>query len=378
MLKKSVISVAIVAIFSVSNVYAWGLTDLVGVGMQAGGKLVGASVEKATEAKPDPEAEAARKREDERVATEHYQKLSEEIEAKPGLRPIEREKLILSLQGGKVLTEKIKYATDCAEEKRKEERDKLFTPSGAVGAVGNASLNQVVANVNVSNAVTRSVSNGVAIVQVDKGIKVGASGMADVMSHSEQVSSRDASHVMSVKDAFSPDLGKSVFIEFVGSPSATTQFKKLLAARGHHLVDSKDQADVVYLAEGEFTVPDTKLYSGISNDAGELLENPSLTLPTPEKKLTGGLKLGLTKFMVAMAQVDTQALPDTVLPHEGMYLQKVLMVIARQPKGEKETRFSVSKSAETETLEGAKMVSLTTTELFDRLGLSDTDTGKKQ
>lgn len=72
MFQKSVISVAIVAMFSVSNVYAWGLTDLVGVGMQAGGKLVWAGVEKATEAKPDPEAEAARKREDERGKTQPH------------------------------------------------------------------------------------------------------------------------------------------------------------------------------------------------------------------------------------------------------------------------------------------------------------------
>ena len=59
-------------------------------------------------------------------------------------------------------------------------------------------------------------------------------------------------------DAFSPDLGRKLYVEFVGSPKETQRLRELLAWRGHTIVAGKEEAEVAYLIEGEYVVPETR------------------------------------------------------------------------------------------------------------------------
>ncbi len=419
MFNKKLIATTIVATLLTTNVYAWGIGDLVGVGVQLGGKLIGAGIDKVSDSMRDPEAEAAQKREDERKAAAAFQKMVENIETTPNLRPIEREKLIISLQKQQQWAEQMQSLVEQSEAKQKIERDKIFTTSGFLGVVGEATINQATANVAVQNAAVMAsnpvyraqlkaqnevvyrkadveVAAGipqaktkVALAQADVAMKAGASGtLAAVAIHSQQTDAQasqdnpgvdhqeqivqgNESRVTASKDAFMLDTGKALFVEFVGSTSKTQRLEKLLSNHGYHLVSVKEQADVIYLVEGEYSIPETKLYTGFSTDVGALMENPSMTLPVPEKKLSGSVSLGLSKFMIAMARAEGQQVPNEPLPQEGVYKQQVLVVIARQPKGGKETRFSVLKNIESAELNGVKMADSAIAELFDDLGLLD-------
>lgn len=382
MFKKSVISVAIVAMFSVSNAHAWGLTDLVGVGLQAGGKLIGAGIDKASDAMRNPEAEAAQKREEERKAAEEFKKVADEIEAKTGLRPIEREKLVLSMQQSKEFAAQMQSLVAQSEEQQKAERDKIFTTSGFLGVIGSAAANQAVVHTAVNDpaamkkigqvedaANKASTASAVATVLDTGKEKTAAGGASSVPVATTTRQSNGDLVAATAPDALSIDLGKAVFIEFVGSPSNTLVFEKVLTEHGHHLVSSKEQADVVYVIEGEYAVPETKMYSGLMKDLGGMLENPSEVLPVPEKKLSGSVSKGLSSFMLAVAKAQGQKVPDVPTREDGVYAQRVLLVMARQPKVGKESRYSILKKVESKNLDGVKMGGDAVKELFLNLGL---------
>lgn len=382
MLKKSLIAAAVVATLSVSQVYAWGLTDLVDVGLQAGGKLVGAGIDKASDAMRNPEAEAAQKRDEERKAAEEFKKVADEIEAKPGLRPIEREKLVLSMQANKEWAAQMQSLVAQSEEKQKAERDKIFTTSGFLGVVGSAAATQVAVHTAVNDpAVMKKIgqvedaankaATAAAVANVlDTGKDKITAGGASSVPVATTTRQSNGEHVLATApDALSIDLGKAVFIEFVGSPSNTQVFEKVLTEHGHHLVSSKEQADVIYVVEGEYAVPETKMYSGLLKDLGGLLENPSEVLPVPDKKLSGSVSKGLSSFMVAVAKAQGQKVPDVPTREDGVYAQRVLLVMARQPKGGKESRYSILKKVESKNLDGAKMGGDAVKELFLNLGL---------
>lgn len=399
-----------------------------GAGIQVGGKLIGAGIDKATDAMRDPEAEAAQKREEDRKAAVAFQKMADDIETKPNLRPIEREKLILSLKQQKQWLGQMEALVKESEARQRAERDKIFTTAGLMGVVGDVATNAAAGYVAVkyadamaknpiyrakikaeNEAVYRKANAQVAagipqakarvgMAQADMAMKVGATGtLAAIATPPLQTEQADTSvsqagyrvqdnpnadengvvnqtndkQPIASKDAFMLDADKAIFVEFVGSPSTTLSLEKLLTKRGYRLVNSKEQADVIYLVEGEYSIPETKLYKGFSTDVGALIENPSKAIPAPEKKLSGSVSLGLSKFMIAMAKAEGQQVPNDPLPQEGVYKQEVLVVIARQPKGGKETRFSVLKNIESAELNGVKMAGSAIAELFDDLGLLD-------
>ncbi|PJF46097.1 MAG: hypothetical protein CUN48_15530, partial [Candidatus Thermofonsia Clade 3 bacterium] len=142
---KKLIAANIVAALCATNAYAFGIGDIVSIGIQAGSKIVGAAVdaglEKVKESMRDPEAEAREKAEQERKIAEAFQKQVDEIEAKPGLRPIDREKLVLTLRRQQEWAKQIQAFVEQAEARQKAERDKIFTASGFLGVVGEAALN---------------------------------------------------------------------------------------------------------------------------------------------------------------------------------------------------------------------------------------------
>ena len=180
------------------------------------------------------------------------------------------------------------------------------------------------------------------------------------------------------KDAFMPDLGRKIYVEFVGSPSETQFLKNRLQAMGHTLVESREEAEVVYLVEGEYYIPGTKRYEGVTMSLGELLESPEKAIPEPSKKLSGGLAAGVSKLMMLAAAGQGQNIPAGAAPKEGVYQQETLLVIARQPKDGKETRFSVVKSVESADLLGAKLAAQTRDDIYAALGLSEAGAPSEQ
>jgi preprotein translocase subunit YajC len=446
-MKKQLVATSIIAVFSATNAHAFGLGDIVSIGIQTGTKVIGAAVDagvdKVKESMRDPEAEAREKAEQKRKLAEAFQKQADEIEAMPNLRPLDREKMILILRNQQKWAQQMQSFAAEAEARQKAERDKIFTASGFLGVVGKAALNtpsmavaradamtkdpvwraeqrmrneavfaqadaQVAAGIpqaksrvvlaqadmlqksGINEAGTKAVMNTADamteahITKQDLGTVAGAAANAKEdasrgttatadagQTQSEAVDAGAAAASASPKDAFTPDLGRKLYVEFVGSPSETEKLKTRLRAMGHTLVESKDEAEVVYLMEGEYSIQENRLHDGVTLSIGDLLETPDKPIPTPKKKLTGTLSLGLSKLMLGVAAAQGAQVPNGAIPQEGVYPQESLLVIARQPKGGKETRFHVLKHIESEILDGAGLAKTSRDELYAALGMSE-------
>jgi hypothetical protein len=446
-MKKQLVTTSIIAVFSATNAHAFGLGDIVSIGIQAGTKVIGAAidvgVDKVKESMRDPEAEAREKAEQKRKLAEVFQKQVDEIEAMPNLRPLDREKLILVLRNQQKWAEQMQSFAAEAEARQKAERDKIFTGSGFLGVVGEAALNtpsmvMARADAMTKNPVWRAeqrMRNEAVFAQADAQAAAGTPqtkarvvlGQADVLQKSgineagtkavmsaadaitethmtkqdletaagaagnakeeasrgttatadagqsqrEAADAGAAAVSASPKDAFTPDLGRKLFVEFEGSPTETEKLKTRLRTMGHTLVESKDEAEVVYLIEGEYSIQETRLHDGVTLSIGELLETPDKPIPTPKKKLTGMLSLGLSKLMLGAAAAQGAQVPNGTISQEGVYLQESLLVIARQPKGGKETRFHVLKHIKSEVPDGAGLAKTSRDELYAALGLGE-------
>lgn len=430
--------VAAIAAFSVTNAHAFGLGDLVSIGVQVGSKVVhsagSAVADKIKDSMRDPEAEAAKKREEEQRIAQQFQKAAEEIEARPGLTSLQRERLVLMLQKQYEQAQAIRGFVEAAEARQREERDKIFTTAGFMGVVGEAAMNtptvvmakaDMMVQAGIPQAKSRAaiaqadalMATGIpqakgklAMAQADAVMKAGtpqagtklAMAQADAMAGNgispgtnqalaeavaqakEQNNNapQDATapetaataipetQVAQTGDAFSPDLGKKLYVDFVGTPTKTAELRRLLADRGHLLIDKPEEADVAYRIEGEYTVVETKQYDGLVKDVGGLLENPAQPIPQPEKKTMGSINLGLSRLMVGLATAQGAKVPANAAPVEQTsFKQEVLLVIARQPKDGKETRFSVRKTMDVQELRGVAMSREAVEELLKSLGL---------
>ena len=448
---KKLIAANIVAAFCATNAHAFGIGDIVNIGIQAGGELVraagGKAVDAIKESMRDPEAEARKKEEQERKLAEQMQKQIDEIEATPNLRPIDRERLVLALKKQYAASKEMQAFIERAEAQQKAERDKVLTLGGFAGAVGRAALNtpsvamaqadimtkdpvwraeqrmrneavfaqadaQVASGIQqaksravlaqadliqksgINEAGTKAVMNtadamtraGVTKQEIETVAEAAASAKeaapqgvtapADAgQTRIDAAEAGSAAVSASSKDAFVPDLGRRLYVEFVGSPTETAHIRNRLQAMGHTLAASREEAEVVYLVEGEYTIPETKRYEGVTMNLGELLNAPDKPILAPEKKLSGTLASGVSKFMLVMASAQGQNVPVNALPKEGVYPQEVLLVIARQPKNGKKTRFSVVKSVESADLVGAKLAAQARDDLYAALGLTEPGAG---
>jgi len=165
-------------------------------------------------------------------------------------------------------------------------------------------------------------------------------------------------------------MGKKIWIEFEGSSEQTEHFRKALVERGHVLAESQDSAEVKYLVQGEYSIPDTGLYKGMIVPVGKILDNPSEEITPPEKKTSGSIKRGLSTFMLVAAgqQVPKEA-------QDNRYRQKVLLVLARQPKDGKETRVSVVSTTESEKIEATVLAKKSLDDMQSLLGIQTPQNG---
>lgn len=379
MFTKKLIVVSVVGVLSVANANAVGLGDLVGFGLEVGGKMAGAAIDKMTEQSPEEMAQEQADRD--RKMAEQMDKSIASIEAQPNMRPIDRERLILKLKEMYAQSKEGEAFLKRVDEQKRAERDKLFTAGGLIGVVGGAALNQGMAHVGTQVAVKeaelaandpaayKNIQNAQDAQSMANTISA-ASKTAEILSQpGEQPASAvvAVSHNVAVSasgDAFAPDMGKKIWIEFEGSQEQTEKFRNALLSRGHLLAGSPDNAEVSYLIQGEYTIPDTGLYNGLIVPVSNILDNPSTEITPPEKKTSGSIKRGMATFMLVAAG---QQVPKEV--HDNRYRQKVLLVFARQPKEGKETRVSVVSSTESEKIEATILAQKALADMRSILGI---------
>lgn len=436
-MKRTVVLSTIVGLIAANPAHAFGVGDLIGIGLRAGAELAGAAVSKAVdsvkESMRDPEAEAKAKAEQERKLAEAFQKQVEQIEAEPNLRPIDRERLILKLRRQQQWAQQVQAMAEAAEARQKAERDKIFTTSGFLGVVADAAMSSPSAVVAQAKLMTENplwraqqrLNNEIIFAQANAQVEAGipqakakavlaqadmlqqtgaqkaatqavveaakemaqagtdineaavaiesASDAADVarprLERSTVTSESTAAAVQAEPNAFTPDLGRRIFIEFVGSSEETSKLRQRLAANGHRVVETKEDADVVYIVEGEFSIPETKNHEGMTLAFGNLLQSPDRAIEPPAKKITGTLSQGLSRFLLGAAAAQGQPAPAGAAQKSGGYQQEALLVIARQPKDGKETRHSVFKSANSESIMAATLAQELVGELYVALGI---------
>lgn len=349
--------------------------DLIGIGVQVGGKLTGAAIDKMTEKSPEELAQEQAER-DSKMAAQMERDLAA-IEAQPNLRPIDRERLVLQYRELYAKNKDFEEFLKRSDAQKRAERDKLFTVGGLTGAVGTAAVNQAGTHVALKEAelaandpsayknlqkaqAAQSTANTVSAIKKT----------TDILSQpgeqpaSAVVAATNNGEIPATGDAFAPDLGKKIWIEFDGSSSQTEYFRKLLVDHGHVLAESQDDAEVTYLVQGEYSIPETGLYNSLLVPVGKILENPSEEITPPEKKTSGSIKRGLSTFMLVAAgqQVPKEA-------QDNRYRQKVLLVLARQPKDGKETRVSVVSTTASEKIEATVLAQKSLGDMQSLLGI---------
>ena len=414
------------------NACAFGIGDLVSAGLQAGGKLVGAAVDagidKAKDAMRDPEAETAKQKAEEKKAVEGFQKMLSEIEARRDLSPLQREQLTITFKKQYSQMQQLQQFIQAAEASQKAKRDQIFTGAGLVGVLGEAALStpsmamaqaEILSKspemrLHINSALRQATvltASGIpqgqiqrTLAQADSAFKTGAlqSGIKTAVNLAEiatntradisattnppEIAPSDPEQNAMVEstrgtvaptlatDAFTPDIGKKVYLEFVGSASQTKSLRDALLRRGHTLANDKTGADVTYLIEGEYIINENKLHKGLKIGVGQLLDEPTKAIEKPAIKTMGAVGMSINKFLFGMAQAQGANIPTAALPKESNgFRQQVLVVIARQPREGAETRYSVLQEIESPEIEAASIAKAANGDLLNQLGLSLSD-----
>lgn len=377
MLKVNRIFAITVLTFSCTTVNAFSLGDIVGAGLNAGGKLIGAAVDKVTESKPDPEKQAKEQAEQDRQMQAQLDKIRDDIEARPDLRPIDRERLILATRDMYAKSKEFAAFIERSDAQKRAERDKLFTAGGVAGVVGGAAANQVQSHMVVNQAMYAA-NHPTAYKNMQQADSVrgtattlaAISKTSDILSQSgvqpesAVVAASQNGSAPTAGDAFAPDLGKKIAIEFEDSPEQTAYLRRWLIEHGHTLSENKTDADVTYLVQGEYAVQETEVYTGSVTSLGKLLDTPSMVIALPEKKTLGSIKRGVATFFTVVAG---QQVPPAAI--SNAHKQKVLLVVARQPRDGKETRVSVQNLTDSEQLEYSLLAKKTLADMQALLGI---------
>ncbi|MCX7673457.1 MAG: hypothetical protein N2Z63_07660 [Thiobacillaceae bacterium] len=399
MLDRAVYAVLGLLMLIAGRAHAFGINDLIYIGIRAGAELAGAAIDKGIDAVKeslrDAEAEARERQEKERQLALQLQRQIEEIEAQPGLRPLDKERAILKLIDAHRLAREMEDLVRRAEELRRAQRDSLFTLGGIAGVIGEAALSSPSmvmkqAEIMAKNPVYRTqiqarnkaimeraeimASTGVTRERTRAAIAGADLAMAQASLHTPtrvtEALPLDVRGESPTKiepegqkggDPFAIDLGRSVWIEFEDAPYETERLRAILAARGHRLAAQRDSAEVIYLIQGEYTVAETRSNEGLTRSIGQLLENPSLRVE-PIVKSDSSLGRGLGRLLLGVGG----ARPPSPT-HHG-YKQEALLVIARIPRDGVQTRVSALQRLPSGPIEAHKLARWARDELYATLG----------
>jgi hypothetical protein len=381
------------------------LNDLIGAGINLGGKLLGAGIDKVKDSMRDPEAEAKQKAEAEKQQEQAYNDKLRQIEERTDLTPLQKEQAVRALNRTVEFGARIAQMQEHADAQHRAQRDQLFTPAGLLGAtaeaaVAGASTRIVLARADslmksgVPQAQTREVLN-----QVDSGVSrmpsattlvVGAVTVAAVVdamnekpaqdpvtakeAEAQAVQKAPGSVAAPAVNAFSPDLGKRIAVEFIDAPKTEQGIRERLTALGHQVSLDPQAAEVVYKIEGVFFVPESQQYTGTSQSFGRILEGESYTW-TPERKIMGSIGVGVTKLFLAVGKAQGAStlppeLEQGVATAGDSIRQSVLLVIAREPKSGQATRVAFDREVKTgTTVQATVMVKATLADMLAQLGI---------
>lgn len=392
------------------------LNELVGAGVAVGGKLLGAGVDKLKDSMKDQEAEAKQKKDAQGQQLKEFNESVARIEERSDLSPLQKEREVRQMRKQFDFVNLIAALDEQAQAHRRAQRDRLFTAEGMLDTVGNAAVGAASTRIvlakadamvaaGVPQAQTRSVLG-----QIDASA-VGAARektqqvltlipvAAAIVGSAEQPAARAANNVAAslpseeapakaeasseataapvldsappvVLTAFSPDLERKLSLIFVGAPKTQETLRTRLVALGHHVVEDASLADVVYRIEGEYVVPEGKQYSGTRQGFGEILDAEALDWQ-PDRKMTGTIGAGLSKFMLALGKAQGAQIPKELEGGSvGQLKQGVLLVISREPKNGKTSRASFSRDAVSTDVQAVPLVLATYAELLDQLGLN--------
>jgi hypothetical protein len=392
-------------------VHAFGLGEIVGAGLQVGGKLIGAGIDKAKDAMRDPEAEARRKREEDAKMVAEFQKAIDAVESRPGLTPLQREKAVMTIQKSFAMVQAVVQMQEQAEANRRAQSDRIFSAQGLAGLAGDAAMGavsnrmaiaqadamvkagipqaqskaalaqvdgQAIMNAQLkSNSVMREVDKVLSVnpLQLDPKPLQAATDLA--LSQEVKIANLPSANPSVTADhqptlqtnAFTPDLGKKVCVLFDGAPNALSLLKKQLLKDGHALEDDPTRADVIFRIEGEYLVPESKQFSGTQRSLATILESDNF-LWTPEKKLMGSIGAGLGQLVLGMAAAQGSQVPKELLNSNPAAIQQsVMLVVSREPRDGKATRISASKSLSSEKILAKSMSEEVYGEMLTKLGL---------
>lgn len=392
------------------------LNELIGVGVEVGGKLLGAGIDKVKDSMKDHEAEARRKEEEKAQQVKAFNEAVSRIEERTDLSPLQKERAVRQLHKQAEFANRIAALDQQAQAHRKAQRDRLFTPEGMLDTVGNAAVNAAATRIvlakadamvaaGIPQAQTRSVFG-----QVDDASIIGArektqrvlalasaataaassmdrsSSDGEGTTHSQppneagsvEPASTGAPSVVADSvvpavpvTAFTPDRDKMLALTFSGAPKAEAELRARLTALGHQLVEDTSLADVVYRIEGEYLVPEGRQYSGTKLGFGEILDAQTIDWK-PERKIAGAIGTGVAKFMLALGKAQGAQIPKELEGGNPDHLkQEVLLVISREPKVGRPTRASFSKEVLSSDVQAVAMVLDTYTEMLIQLGVKE-------
>lgn len=386
--------------FTPATAHAFGLGDLIHIGIQAGMRVGGAAIDKAIDSMKDPEVEAEKKRLEEeelqRKTVAAYLKATEEIESRSDLTSMQRERLTLALRKQYEFAGTLRQLEVAAEAQRKAERDQLLSPAGLAGvaiesAVSSPSVVMAQADAMVKAGIPQAQNRAILARIDDRGNVLPTYrdpyAAAQLQAHVNQASqqaiaphlaemSQIAGQVASAFNQavaaeapraapagyFAQDYGRRLYVEFSGSQLLTAKLRELLTARGYALTDDRADAYVTYLFQGEFTMDETNRREGLVEDVGRYVDNPR-PLEQPPEKTTGKVKQALALGFFTLATGGQVATPAPQPQH-----QQVLVMVVRQVPGERESRLSVHVTRRGDFPQTAEMVDSALRQLFTEIG----------
>jgi len=412
LLAKAAISCALLA---ATPAHAF-LNELIGAGVEVGGKLLGAGFDKVKDSMKDHEAEARLKKEAHDKQLNAFNEAVARIEERTDLSPLQKERAVRQVQQQFDFANRIAALDSRAQAHRRAQRDRLFTAEGMLDTVGNAAVGAASTRIALAKA-DAMVAAGVPQAQTrDVFSQIDASAVNDAREKTQRVlamaavstvepaaaqqpadpvsedafaarpplvvsaepqdltgaeTETAASNVASLPmTAFTPDLNRKVALTFVGAPKTQDALRARLVAMGHEVVEDESVADVIYRIEGEYVVPEGKQFSGTRQSFGEILDAKSIAWQ-PERKMSGAIGAGVTKLMLALGKAQGAQLPKELeVGNLDSLKQDVLLVISREPKFGKTTRASVSRVASSPDVQAVPMVLATYAELLEKLGFN--------
>lgn len=369
--------------------------DILGGALNAAGNLVsnvgGAAVHKVFD--DSPEQLAAKRKQADEEAMAQYQKQLDKIDAMPDLTPLAKEHACLNLANVWKQSLAMRDMARSAEDAKRAANDQMLTAGGMLGAVGTAAAAGVTAAandpLNMSNKalinqghqmvqpvipqmnsiaaqadagkgnmqiaslgnVSGSAASGTQVLNAWQQLNLMPAAIPPfVVGTSDQNSQQPANAGLPYKEEngtpspflFTADLGKSIYIEFLGSAGLTDALRKMLRQNGYTVVDTPAQAQVQYQFQGDYDLNGGKLYESLHDDAGAVHDGKLVSAPQAKTGLGAAVTGSVANFFgSSLGSALVKGAPGELLSRKSsktadgreIFAQQTVVVVNRQVGG---------------------------------------------